>query len=357
MGAAVAQNLDINAWLRSGTIIASGNKKVLIGWGDRYWRSMPSENPLQPSFYFPDFFLKDEKPWFTQEHTLEIENEKLMELLPHVQLPYRFRWDSPNKEAFTSMFEEIKHCIYAKKLEKAVPFSKDISRFIPNEAQLVASLQSLLKYSLKTPAFVYGFWTNEEGMLGASPETLFRFIDSKRIETVVCAGTTKDSDSKSNLIQDPKQLHEHRVVVETVVEALSSYGTVHVGELKIQKFPPLSHLVTLVQVDLKEKTPFQTIVKVLHPTPAVGAFPLEYGAEWLQKIQEKVDRRRYGAPVGYLIPARNKADCYVAIRNIQWEKSCAYIMAGCGVVHGSVLEGEWNEINMKLNAIKEMLVL
>jgi isochorismate synthase EntC len=42
---------------------------------------------------------------------------------------------------------------------------------------------------------------------------------------------------------------------------------------------------------------------------------------------------------------------------VQWGKDQMQIAAGCGVVADSVCDKEWNEINLKLKAVKEMLAL
>ena len=92
----------------------------------------------------------------------------------------------------------------------------------------------------------------------------------------------------------------------------------------------------------------------MHPTPALGAFPRRPGMEWLKEYQQKIDRRRFGAPVGYAIEDA-QAKCYVAIRNVQWTKNQMLLAAGCGIVATSQYDAEWAEIKLKLQAIKEML--
>ncbi|HEY4831978.1 MAG TPA: chorismate-binding protein, partial [Waddliaceae bacterium] len=99
---------------------------------------------------------------------------------------------------------------------------------------------------------------------------------------------------------------------------------------------------------------FIEVVEMLHPTPALGAFPRILGKTWLMDYQTKMNRGRYGAPVGYYYPSKEEGECFVAIRNVQWVGPEAQIGAGCGIVAQSVFEQEWDEIQLKIQSIKSM---
>ena len=102
---------------------------------------------------------------------------------------------------------------------------------------------------------------------------------------------------------------------------------------------------------------FEEIVQALHPTPALGAHPREVGRYWLLDYQQHFDRLRFGAPVGYTDPSTRISRCFVAIRNVQWQPNRMLIGAGCGIVANSDPETEWNEILLKLKAVKALLNL
>ncbi|MEI8366579.1 MAG: chorismate-binding protein, partial [Parachlamydiaceae bacterium] len=76
-----------------------------------------------------------------------------------------------------------------------------------------------------------------------------------------------------------------------------------------------------------------------------------------QEYRKKIDRKRYGAPVGYVFPKNNETEIYVAIRNVQWNSGTMFIAAGGGIVPASTIEKEWAEVNLKFDAIREMLAL
>ena len=71
-----------------------------------------------------------------------------------------------------------------------------------------------------------------------------------------------------------------------------------------------------------------------------------------------MDRGAFGAPFGIRL-AGDTGDvdrCVVAIRCIQWADDRVRLATGGGVVAGSRLEAEWQELAHKRNAVREMLL-
>ncbi len=347
----------VNDWISCGTIFSTDSEKVIIAWGKRKWFSNISES--HPCFYFPDFFLKDATPWFTNENYCVLTITQLVDLLSAVpdSIPQKPEWHNSHRSFFNKAFTNLQKKISSGELKKAVPFVTETAETTMDTPRLVKSLKSILEYIQKNPAFVYGFWDEKEGMLGATPETLFRCTGDGLLDTMACAGTKKLSEDNSSLLSDPKELYEHDLVVQGIVQSLSPYGKVTKGNLQLLKLTQLMHLVTPLSLELQNQIPFQDLVNALHPTPALGAFPKENGMHWLQEYQQHITRSRFGAPAGYFLPETKHSNCYVAIRNIQWNHKHMHISAGCGVVADSHCHREWDEINLKLNAIKKMLDL
>jgi menaquinone-specific isochorismate synthase len=361
---------DIEAWLNNGTLISSGPGKVLLGWGLRQWQCSMDPHSPYPVFYFPHFSLEDKNPWFLQACTTEFSIKDLSERLASYINSIRpkedrqeYVWKNPYLSTFTQAFSNLIAKIQADELVKAVPYVFEFSQNTMSRRQLLRSLASLLIYAKKNPAYVYGFWEQGHGLLGATPELLFQIEGSQMIKTMACAGTVENRVDGENLLvanaflQDPKEVHEHQLVVRGIKESLIPYGRVDIGSMQLLRLATLSHLMTEISVCLNNPVDFEHIVHALHPTPALGAFPRKAGMQWLKEYQGLINRQRFGAPAGYVFPLQNKGLCYVAIRNVQWNKSGMYIGAGCGVVASSECESEWNEINLKLGAIKEMLAL
>jgi menaquinone-specific isochorismate synthase len=341
------------AFLKKGTILSKDKHHLLIGWGKRKWSQKPLDDN-KPNFYFPDFFLKIGMPWFSHECWMEI---PILEFASYIQdqktLP-EIKWEITKADYFEKAFLGLEESFKTHEIVKAVPYVFESTNVKMTEAQLQSTLKNLIDYTGKYPAFLYGLWDEEEGFLGATPEILFnKSTDSKILETVACAGTYNPQDE--NLKFCPKLLLEHDIVVQGIEASLKPFGDVYFKPKKSMQFASLMHLITPIKVTLCKEFNFLEIVRALHPTPALGAYPKMSGMLWLEQYQMVIPRGRFGAPAGFY--SNSSATCFVAIRNVQWSRKGMKIGAGCGVVCGSNLSQEWQEINLKLKAIKDLLKL
>lgn len=350
----------IEEFLSSGTVIAFQEKKLLLGWGARSWsRTCPRDE--QYSFYFPDFFLDDPAPWFYQEKTGVISTAELLkELERSAKHPCEpLAWSPPSYSLYSSMFRELKEeYLQTGALKKGVPFAQSIAKGTMTHQRRAEALLSLLKQSENSPCYLYGFWDSREGILGATPEILFRKGEgNQEIETVACAGTCAGDADAILFFNDPKELIEHRYVIDGIKNSLSSFGEVAVSDMQVLDLIIIKHLYTPITLTPNLPADFEELVQALHPTPALGAYPKEAGSAWLRKLQKSIDRKRFGAPVGFMAKDADLFACYVGIRNAQWNESEIGVCAGGGVVLKSELEKEWKEISLKLSTIKKMLAL
>ena len=332
---------------------------LLLGWGKRRNLPTPDISGVNPQFYFPDYFLTKQLPWFVYEQSTTIEAKELQQLLPTgaTTSSASYQWHNPHKEIFRSAFDELQQKFSTGEIAKAVPFVMESAMHTMDSALRLKTIKSLLTYVSSNPAYIYGFWDQTEGMLGATPEILFRNLGNGALETVACAGTKRINEDTATFLNDPKELHEHQLVIDGIIESLRPFGEVKIGSMQLLKLTRLMHLFTPITVELKTMPQIEEIVKALHPTPAVGGLPRTQAMQWLKAFQKKIDRRHFAAPAGYLLPKTRRSSCYVSIRNVQWNKTQMDICAGCGLVPGSQFEKEWAEINLKLSAIKELLSL
>lgn len=356
-------NRNWNNWQEffdSGTIMSLANGHIVIGWGVREWLSKPSSENKQIHFYFPDFFLANKQPWFTQEFTQEFTIQELQALFqsaPQGKMPF-FDWQNPYKHFYADQFQVLKHLFSENKLDKAVPFVYDTSNTKMTPSILFHCIRNALNYLSTRPAHIMGFWENNEGVLAVSPELLFEIdtkdTESPKLHTVALGGTFFTNDL--SMLKNDKLAQEHQIIVDRIVQNLSKYGSVRRGTLSSLQFASIYHLITKIQVDLHPGTPpeFISIVLAMHPTPALGASPPEEGKKWLEYYQTFIDRRFYGAPAGYEWKEKQACKCYVNIRNIQWTGGQLFIAGGGGVIQKSNLSLEWTEIQNKIKAIKNI---
>lgn len=344
------------AFLAEGCLFLLEDGRAWIGWGEASPEREPREGRL--SLYAPDFFLLDERPWRVYPRGALLEASALIRELDRLAEPVPSPdWHGSPFAQFAAAFDDIQHRLAEGSLTKAVPFigrTATVEFTLPRRAALLAHA---LRRCQGTALRAYGLWNAHEGMVGATPETLFEEHPGgpPSLSTMALAGTrTPDG---SSLLDDPKEMHEHRVVVDGIAESLAPLGEVIVGRTDELRLPTLVHLHTPLEVFPARRIGFAEWVAALHPTAAIGAWPKAAGWRWLLQRPNAGERGRYGAPFGLIPPDAEIGTCLVAIRNLQWEDDRARLLAGCGIVGASQVDREWRELNAKLDSVQGALGL
>ncbi len=187
--------------------------------------------------------------------------------------------------------------------------------------------------------------TASSAFLGSSPERLYRRKE-RLIECDALAGTRLKAKGQE-LLQSKKDLHEFNIVKQTIVEALIPLclSEPTTTPTALSTTPTLCHLFSKISGHLSSGMDDFSLLKTLHPTPAVGGRPRNAALSFLEK-REPFARGLYAAPIGYI--EKSRADFTVGIRSCLVKGSQAYLFAGTGIVEGSDPETEWEESEQKL---------
>lgn len=350
----------ISSWQNSATLISLPNRSVFIGYGPlKMFSHYDCTDPRNPAFYIPDFFLRNKHPWVQHEKWCKFSIKELCGLLGHCPNEDVVSWNIRHKELFSETFQKLQALFKENKLEKAVPYIFAYASETMTLPRLKASLKRALSVIETYPVFLYGHWNNEEGFLGVTPEILFEHdqTNPKVLKTMALAGTGKGSKNRHEFENNEKDLEEHRVVIEGIKQTLQHLGHVSISKTEVLSLPALKHLLTPMNVLLRHPFDFMSTVLCMHPTPALGAFPRQEGALWLEDYQMQLDRQNYGAPFGFKIDSLGLSACLAAIRQVQWNALGMRIGAGCGIIEKSLPEKEWEEIRLKISAIRKALAL
>jgi len=303
------------------------------------------------AFFAPDFHLRDEAPWWIPERfdiSIHPNSDRLKSLLKVLAFSELSRSEVEAEVA------SILSGIDRGELRKIVPvwFSRSLWRPSGEEWGILVSNAC----DVGSNQMAYGLVGDEEGMVGVTPEILFRVDAAGVLTTMALAGTQRIEPGMdgADLMADPKERSEHQLVIDFIRAALESLGTVSLGTTGVREVPGLRHLFTPITLHPRSKLHFEDLVRRLHPTPALGAVPREAGLAWLQAREERVPRGRHGAPFGVVLPT-GEMICLVAIRNIQWNRAGSMIGAGCGIVSGSTPDREYEEAQAKVAAVRAML--
>jgi len=325
--------------------------------------SVKTANNEGISIYCPNFYVTGEPSFLQGKASWQVSPEKLRELLEtylgqqgkSAPFPlHKALWQEPRSEDFACSLEFIQKRIARGEIQKAVPvvFARS-----PQTVTAIERAQMILTL-LQAPdtLSIYGLWQNDEGLLGASPEVLCEYSDGL-LQTMAIAGTcpVNENSERLNLLEDAKEMHEHQLVRDDIVQMLETYGSVQVGQTHVLKLPTLSHLKTDIQVRCQAKPDIVALIQALHPTPALGVAPRQAGYHWMQTLPGQEGRRHFGGPFAFI--SASQSVCLVAIRNIQWNKNQTLIGSGCGVVAASEFAREWRELEQKRQSVKKILGL
>lgn len=299
------------------------------------------------AFYINDFALGSAAPWQIPATTGPA---------PHAARPpdpdiFPAEWNPPDRAAFESVFAEAMQAIRQRQLLKVVPVSNATARL---GADPGPALHALLH-----PARIAGMghaaaWCGgTEGFATITPEVLFE-LSGNRLVTMALAGTA-DAQHEADLRQGPKLAREHEIVVDELHRRLANLGRVSLTAREVVPLGTVRHLRTTLTVDLPEEPRGQTLndlIHLLHPTPALGISPRT--PETLEQLRQYRSRcgvpPAFGAPMGVAWPGG--AVFLVAIRGLFWQGRTLHLPAGGGLVAGSILENEWEELELKRNWVR-----
>ena len=259
-----------------------------------------------------------------------------------------------------------KLCIFRPETKKdyEVKINKVID-FVKNEElpKLVISRRKLVNYESLKPhfpqtflnlcenypnAFVYFFIKDKQCWMGAFSEILGKFNKkTSEFQTMSLAGTTPITEKWTS-----KEIEEQQPVTDYIAAILKEYSNeVEQSETYDHPSGNIKHLRT----DFKAKINGQDLEKIiseLHPTPAVCGFPKEFCKKAISKFEDH--RRSFYA--GYIkVETEETIQYFVNLRCAEFFKNVALIYVGGGITADSSPEKEWQETELKAEAILKNL--
>jgi anthranilate/para-aminobenzoate synthase component I len=209
-------------------------------------------------------------------------------------------------------------------------------------------------------AFFYYLRFGDVEIVGATPESVIE-VAGERASLNPIAGTIphgKGSAGRAPLALDPKELAEHRMLVDLArndLGAVSRPGTVRLVTVeRLERFARVDHLVTHVASRLRPGVGPWNVLAAAFPAGTVTGAPKIRATELLRR-EEASWRGPYAGTVG-LLESGGRADWALAIRTGFAEGRRLYTAAGAGVVHQSIPRREFDETLAKLAHVESTLV-
>lgn len=222
-------------------------------------------------------------------------------------------------------------------------------------AKLIADLQMTQPHN-----YHFVLKRGHDIFISATPERLVK-IDNSHLATAGVAGTTRrgendveDKQLATALLNDPKNLQEHAIVVDRIVERLAGVAELTVpSQPTIMKNPQVQHLYTPITGHVNDGVTTLSIVERLHPTPALGGQPEEWALAQIAQLEQN-PRGLFAAPVGILTPLGD-GEMVVGIRSMFAQADKINLFAGAGILADSDAIQEYEETALKMQPMMKLL--
>ena len=215
--------------------------------------------------------------------------------------------------------------------------------------------------SINPSPYLFYFDYGNFKIFGSSPEAQL-VIKNKYAEIHPIAGTfkrtgddTKDKLLAEKLMNDPKEVSEHVMLVDLARNDLSrNCRDVKVNKFKeIQFFSHVIHLVSKVTGQLEDNTKNLNVIADTFPAGTLSGAPKHMAMSLIDKY-EKTNRGYYGGAIGFL-DFQGNFNHAIMIRTFLSKNNCLHWQAGAGIVDKSNNINELNEVYNKLNALTKSI--
>lgn len=203
---------------------------------------------------------------------------------------------------------------------------------------------------------------DDYAVVGASPESLLK-VRGKEVLSNPIAGTrrrgrTEEEDAvlADELLADPKELAEHRMLVDLSrndVGRVAAVGSVRVPKfMEIERYQHVMHIVSEVTGTLENDMHALDALVACLPAGTVSGAPKVRAMQLIREFEEE-RRGVYGGAIGYL-GFNGNLDVALAIRTFVVKDEHVYVQAGAGIVYDSDPEKEYEETLHKARSLTEV---
>lgn len=235
------------------------------------------------------------------------------------------------------------------------------------EAPFVGSLLDTYRVlrTVNPSPYMFYFSGTDVEVAGASPETLVKLEDGV-LHTFPLAGTRprgktqeEDLSLERDLLQDPKELAEHNMLVDlgrNDLGKISQFGTVQVEKFhSIERYSHVMHIGSTVRGQIREELDALDAIEAVLPAGTLSGAPKIRACQLIGELEQN-KRGIYGGAIGYIDFSGNMDTC-IAIRIAYKKNGRVFVRSGAGIVADSDPEKEYNECINKAKAVIRALEL
>jgi len=304
------------------------------------------------------YIVKNESEFEKESNGLE----KIEYLIQNRNFP-EYHFEVKGEESSNLKDEEFKDLVV--KMKKHI-FRGDVFQIVPSRAFQTSFLGDEFNVyralrSINPSPYLFYFDYGSFKIFGSSPEA--QLTIKNNIATIYpIAGTFKrtgndiqDKILAEKLEQDPKESAEHVMLVDLARNDLSRHcENVEVKAYKeVQFYSHLIHLVSKVSGQIKaDVNPFK-IVADTFPAGTLSGAP-KYRAMELIDDYENIKRSFYSGAIGFM-GFNGDFNHAIMIRSFLSKNNKLHYQAGAGIVADSDPQSELNEVNNKIEALRNAI--
>jgi anthranilate synthase component I len=259
-------------------------------------------------------------------------------------------------QTFRNIVTKCKEHIQRGDVFQIVPSRRFEQKYAGDEFNVYRKLRSI-----NPSPYLFYFDYGSFSIFGSSPEA--QMITKDRVAEIhPIAGTVKrtgdveaDKIRAQELLNNPKENAEHIMLVDLARNDLSKNTTdVKVAKYcELQQFSHVFHLVSIVNGTIKEGVSSYQIFADTFPAGTLSGAPKHMAINLIDRF-EPTKRGYYGGGIGGIMFNGNFIHA-IMIRSFLATENTLYFQAGAGIVIDSTEEGELQEVNNKLAALRKAL--
>lgn len=329
------------------------NALVVSGFFMRTDALFYSEDFSEKGFVFAPFDNEQKAILFPEETSEFISEDLSFETLHFKERA--FSAADTSEDHHVQLVDKTIEEIIKNDLKKVVISRKEVLKI--TEFNLIKIYQKLLQ--TYNNAFVYVWYHPKIGLwLGATPETLLS-IENTVFKTMSLAGTQVYQNTK-NVVWKSKELEEQQLVTDFIERQLKEISSnLKIDKKETIKAGSLLHLSTKVTGVLNKNSTLKTLIRALHPTPAVCGLPRRNAKKFILE-NEQYDRSFYTGFLGELNMKSHKkiarsSSLFVNLRCMNRDKNKVSVFVGGGITKESIAKKEWEETVSKSKIMKRVL--
>lgn len=215
--------------------------------------------------------------------------------------------------------------------------------------------------SINPSPYLFYFDYGSFKIFGASPESQLQVNDNiasiNPIAGTVLRGNSQEEDSilANQLKENPKEMSEHVMLVDLARNDLSKNSEkVEIESYaEIQYFSHVIHMVSKVKGKLFKNKNGLNVYADTFPAGTLSGAP-KYRALEIINENENVKRNFYGGSLGFM-GFDGSINHAIIIRSVLCKNNTLIYQAGAGIVSNSTPEGELQEVNNKIKALRKAI--